>query len=450
MKSIQRTLALWLSCGLALGISIVLAATYFFAYQELSRVFDSELKQIAEAVRLSEESQLVRRLRIARPGFGFSVRGYNQDGRIYFETALPSLPEGVPLLFREGFTTTNSAQGEVRLYTHVEQEGIVQVAQLEADRAALARELSLRMAMPTLLLVPLLVGLVVVGLARGLAPLQLTSRRVSDRDAKRLDPLPTEGVPLELLPLIRQINALLERLARSLETQRRFVADAAHELRSPVAALALQAQVAERAQTPASRDAAFSDLKQGTARAARLVEQLLDLARLEPDVRQPLRQVDLARIVRDVVGANAVRAEALEVDLGADAPERAALLGVESELRSLVTNLVDNALRYSPAHSQVTVIVREAAAGVDLLVVDAGPGISRAERERVFERFQRIDGDPTRGSGLGLPIVRAVAERHHGSVTLEDAQAGRSPPGLAVRVRFPAPESSRDLQASER
>ena len=442
MKSIRRTLALWLAGGLASGILVVLGATYFFSYQELSRVFDSELRQIAEAVRLSEDAREGRRLRIARPGFGFSVRGYDDKGEIYFETALPSLPEGVPVLFQEGFTWFYSAQGEVRIFTHVTADGIVQVAQLEADRAALARELSLRMAMPTLLLVPLLLGLLIVGLARGLAPLQWTSRRVSDRDAKRLDPLPTQDVPVELQTLVRQINALLERLAESLETQRRFVADAAHELRSPVAALALQAQVAERAATPEGRELAFADLKQGIARAGRLVEQLLDFARLEPGVRGPLALIDLAHLAREVVGACAARADELDVDLGADTPQQAPLPGVESEIRSLITNLVDNALRYAPPQTQVTVSVRQLDGAVELAVADAGPGIPPEERERVFERFHRVPGDSTRGSGLGLPIVKAIVERHHGKVALEDATAAGCPRGLLVRVQFPTNQSA--------
>jgi two-component system, OmpR family, sensor kinase len=437
LRSIQRTLVLWLAGGLALGIAAVLGATYFFAYLELSRVFDSELKQIAEAVRLSEGPTDVPRLRIARPGFGFSVRAYNESGRVYFETALPSLPQDVPKLFTEGFSTMHTASGEVRVYTHVEPEGIVQVGQLESIRAALARELSLRMAMPALLLVPLLAGLVALVLARGLAPLQQTSRSVSDRDAKRLDPLPTEDVPLELLPLIRQINALLERLADSLETQRRFIADAAHELRSPVAALALQAQVAQRVHPGEAREAAFAELMQGIARAGRLVEQLLDLARLEPGAREPLRRIDLAELAREVVGAHAVRAEAVNVDLGADAPLPAFMIGAESELRSLVNNLVDNALRYAPPESEVTVTVRQASSAIELSVVDSGPGIPAEDRERVFERFQRAAAGSTRGGGLGLSIAKAVVERHQGRIALDDANPGRNPPGLAVRVTLP-------------
>jgi two-component system OmpR family sensor kinase len=426
LRSIQRTLVLWLAGGLALGIAAVLGATYFFAYLELSRVFDSELKQIAEAVRLSEGPTDVPRLRIARPGFGFSVRAYNESGRVYFETALPSLPQDVPKLFTEGFSTMHTASGEVRVYTHVEPEGIVQVGQLESIRAALARELSLRMAMPALLLVPLLAALVALVLARGLAPLQQTSRRVSDRDAKRLDPLPTEDVPLELLPLIRQINALLERLADSLETQRRFIADAAHELRSPVAALALQAQVAQRAHPGEARAAAFAELMQGIARAGRLV-----------GAREPLRRIDLAELAREVVGAHAVRAEAVNVDLGADAPLPAFMIGAESELRSLVNNLVDNALRYAPPESEVTVTVRQASSAIELSVVDSGPGIPAEDRERVFERFQRAAAGSTRGGGLGLSIAKAVVERHQGRIALDDANPGRNPPGLAVRVTLP-------------
>jgi two-component system, OmpR family, sensor kinase len=443
LKSIQRTLVLWLIGGLVLGIVAVLAATYFFARAQLSRIFDAELKQIAQAVHLREDWIEAGRLRIARPGFDFSLRAYDDGGHVYFETALPTLPSDAPQLFEEGYSSMETEAGEWRVYTHVTPEGIVQVAQPEARRAALARELSLRMAMPTLLLVPLLAGLVALVLQRGLAPLQQTSRRVSDRDATRLDPLPTEDVPLELLPLIQQINALLERLAASLETQRRFIAEAAHELRSPAAALALQAQVAERAQSPEARAAAFAELKTGIARAGRLVEQLLDLARLEPGVRQPLRPVDVAQLAREVVGAYAARAEALGVDLGADAPGPARMVGAEPELRSLISNLVDNALRYAPPQSEVTVAVRQEASAILLMVIDAGPGIPQAERERVFERFQRVSGDSTTGSGLGLPIAKAIAERHRGAIALKDAHPGQTPPGLAVRVTLPAGEDRR-------
>jgi signal transduction histidine kinase len=246
-------------------------------------------------------------------------------------------------------------------------------------------------------------------------------------------------VPRELAPLVEQVNALLGRLAASLEAERRFVADAAHELRSPVAALALQIQLAERAPNEAARAAALAELKKGVARTGRLVQQLLDLARLEPGIpSETPGPVDLAQLVREVIGSLAARADTQDVDLGADMPPSVLVTGSASELRSLVANLVDNALRYAPAHTAVTVSLREASAAIELVVEDAGPGIPPEQRERVMRRFQRIDGDLTSGSGLGLPIAKAIVERHRGSMVLAEAQPGQQPPGLSVQIRLPA------------
>jgi two-component system, OmpR family, sensor kinase len=434
VRSIRRNLVQWLVGALVLGAVIVLAGTYALTRQQIGTLFDDELRQVALAVHVQEDWLQPHRVRIARPGFSVSVRAYDRSGRTYFETALPSLPADAPLTFIEGLSRIDTQEGTWRIYTHVTPEGIVQVGQPVARRDALARELSLPVLMPMLLLIPLLAALIAWVLQRGLAPLQETSRRVSDRDAARLDPLPTAPVPQELLPLVEQINALLGRLSSSLDAQRRFLADAAHELRSPVAALALQAQLAQRAQTPQARAAAFEELKRGTERCRRLVQQLLDFARLEPGVRvEADAPVDLAALAREVVGSHAAHADELGVDLGADAPAHAHVLGNEWELRSLIANLVDNALRYAPAGSAVTVSVLTFEERVELAVVDAGPGIPPGERERVFERFHRVAGDPTAGSGLGLSIAKAIAERHRGEIRLQDAA-----PGLAARVELPA------------
>jgi two-component system OmpR family sensor kinase len=224
-----------------------------------------------------------------------------------------------------------------------------------------------------------------------------------------------------------------------MDAQQAFLADAAHELRSPVAALALQAQLAERAHQPETRAAAFADLKQGIARAGRMVEQLLNLERLQRGGRaEPAGPVDLARLAREVVASLALRADALGVDLGVDAPPSVTVSGAEAELRSLIANLVDNALRYAPRDSQVTVSVRSRGEAVDLEVLDAGPGIPAGHRARVFERFQRIPGDVSHGTGVGLHIVAKVVERHRGSIALEDAYPGRPLPGLRVRGSLPA------------
>ena len=438
MKSIRRTLVLWLVGGLAVGSLVVLAGTYALTRSQIGRMFDEELRQVALAVHVREDNLGQRRVRIARPGFSLAVRAYDYTGRSYFETLMPSLPADTPLVFTEGLTHGETAEGRWRLYTHVTSDGIVQVGQPVATRDALARELSLPILMPMLMLIPLLAALIAWALRRGLAPLQDASRSVSDRDVSRLDPLPVEGVPRELRPLVEQINALLARLANSLDAQRRFLADAAHELRSPVSALALQAQLAQRAPSPVARSEALEELRRGTERTRRLIQQLLDFARLDPGVQPgPMVPVDVAKVAREVVGSYAARADELGVDLGADTPASAYVSGNEAELQSLVANLVDNALRYAPPGSAVTASVREDAEMVDLSVVDAGPGIPPEDREHVFRRFHRLAGDTTSGTGLGLAIVGSIVERHHGTIQLEDAEPGGTPPGLAVHVVLP-------------
>jgi len=439
VRSIRANLVLWVVGTLGLGTVVVLGATYVLTRNQVGRLFDAELKQVAHAVHLREDWTQTRRLRIARPGFELSVRAYDRTGRVYFETAMPSLPADLPQSFKEGLVSAPTADGSWRVYTHVTDEGTVQVGQAVAARDALARDLSLSVLMPMLLLIPVLGVVVAWAMTRGLHPLHVTSRRVSDRDAARLDPLPTDNVPRELLPLVHQINALLARLEGAFDAQRRFLADAAHELRSPVAALALQVQLAERAQSAAVRSGALHDLARGVERARRVVQQLMDFARLDAAVPlQAFAAVNLAALSRDVVAGYAARAESQDVDLGVDAPGVVQAFGAEAELRSLIENLVDNALRYAPAGSPVTVAVRQAEGMVELRVVDAGRGVPPNERERVFERFHRVAGDATRGTGLGLAIVKAIVERHHGSVSLSDTDPGAPVPGLAVSIRLPA------------
>jgi signal transduction histidine kinase len=443
LKSIRHQLVAWTTVALALGIGAVALATYHAALQQIGTLFDAALTQIAQAVHLREDWAEAGNVRIAQEEVAFAVRAYDDGGRVFFESGLPALPPDAPKTLDPGFSVVDTPDGPWRVYTHVTPEGVIQVGQAEAVRDSLARELSLRMLLPELLFLPVLALLVAWILKRALAPLDETSARVRERNAARLDPLPTDGVPSELAPLVEQVNALIERLAASLEAERRFVADAAHELRSPVAALALQIQLAERAPTDAARAAALAELRKGVARAGRLVQQLLDLARLEPGIPSEVPgPVDLAQLAREVIGSFAARADAQGVDLGADAPPSALVTGRSSELRSLVANLVDNALRYAPEHSAVTVSLREASGTVELAVEDAGPGIPPEQRERVMRRFQRVHGDVTAGSGLGLPIAKAIVERHHGSLVLGEARPGRQPPGLCVQIRLPAAQTA--------
>jgi two-component system OmpR family sensor kinase len=437
MNSIRARLLAWLCAALAAGSALVIAITYVLARQQIGDLYDDELRQVAYAIHLRED-WTEQRLRIARAGFALSVRAYDASGKTYFETAQPSFPSDAPQVKEEGFLRAETSDGVWRIYTHVAPEGIVQVGQARAERDAMARSLSAKVVLPLLLLIPLLVGLVAWVLTRALRPIDTTSRMVSDRDANRLDALPTGDVPQELQPLIGQINGLLARLSLSLEGQRRFLADIAHELRSPVSVLAIQAQLGRRAVDARQRTSAFEELEAGVERVRRLVQQLLDFARLDPSMpaEAPV-PVDLAKIARGVVASCAAYAEQRGIDVGADAPVAVGVLGREQELQSLVTNLLDNALRYAPAGSAVTVAVQRRGGEAVLRVMDRGPGIPIHERPNVFARFYRVRGDSTPGSGLGLAICKAIAERHGASIQLEDAFPGQDPPGLVVIVQLP-------------
>jgi two-component system OmpR family sensor kinase/two-component system sensor histidine kinase QseC len=306
-----------------------------------------------------------------------------------------------------------------------------------------------------------------------LRPLQQLAAGVRARDVQSLRPLPTGGLPDEAAPLVGALNALLQRLGASLDAQRAFVADAAHELRSPLTALKLQVRLLQRAGDDAARADATAALAAGIDRAARLVEQLLALARSEPGApAAAMEALDLSELVRQAVVDTASLAQSRGTVFALEADAPVVVHGDRDALSSLVRNLADNAVRYAPARS--TVLVRVSMAASDgrpvLTVDDAGPGIPAAERARVFDRFVRRSDGSQPGSGLGLAIVRAVAERHGAELELSDVPedvvrglrggldgdregpvggegagpvratvAGEgSGPGLRVTVRFPA------------
>jgi two-component system OmpR family sensor kinase len=245
--------------------------------------------------------------------------------------------------------------------------------------------------------------------------------------------LQASELPLEISPLVAELNRLLERLNQAFAAQRDFVADAAHELRSPLTSLRLQLQLLERATGPEAAGEARGMLEQGVERAIHLVEQLLTLARADPQVGSTeFSPLDLTACARDALADCHGLALERHIDLGLDAPAPVTVKGDREALRVLIRNLVDNAVRYTPVGGAVHVSVRPAGGGALLEVSDTGPGIAVAERGRVFDRFYRLPSAQERGTGLGLAIVRAIATRHAAEVSLDDAPSG----GLTARVRF--------------
>jgi two-component system OmpR family sensor kinase len=312
----------------------------------------------------------------------------------------------------------------------------IQVAQSTAARTELAADAALRLLGPILAVLPLLALLVWLILDRGLAPLARVARAVGARSPTSLDPLPADRLPSEVRPLVDALNGLLGRLGEAFTLQRRFAADAAHELRTPLTALALQIQLAERAPTDADRSASLAKLKEGVRRATRLVQQLLAMARLEPEAAEtPLAPVALDALVQSVALELGPVAAAKPVALVVGRAEPLGITGNEEALRLLLSNLVDNALRYTPAGGRVELRAFRSGNDAVLEVADDGPSIPAAERARVFDRFYRVAGTDAPGSGLGLALVKQVADLHHARVELADGLDGR---GLTARVLFQA------------
>jgi signal transduction histidine kinase len=312
-------------------------------------------------------------------------------------------------------------------------------------RRELARAHALRTMLPVMVLLPLLAAALWFGAERALRPLSMVARELHARDPALLSPLPEERRDDEILPLVRALNDLLRRLSAALDEQRTFVADAAHELRSPLTALKLQLQLLERAADTTTRSEAGARLATGIERASRLVEQLLALARNEPDTgEQTFAPLQLGEVVREAIAEVVPLADARGVELGLEADDGVSVRGDADALRILARNLADNGVRYTPRDGRVDVSVRRDDGEAVIEVADTGPGVPVADRVRVFDRFFRRRAGDESGSGLGLAIVKAIAERHHGRVELGESPGG----GLLARVNIPLGTSSRNALRS--
>jgi len=278
-------------------------------------------------------------------------------------------------------------------------------------------------------------GLVtLLGLNRGLGPVLRLRDAVLASRRERLEPFDPLSVQMELRPLVHALNDYMDRVQKQMAAQRRFVANAAHQLRTPLTLLMTQAAFAARESDPESRKEALQSLTRSTRHVSRLAEQLLTLTRAEPGSRAPrAERIDVGKVAREVLEAHAETALRQSIDIGLEAEGEAPIVGDGAMLREMIVNLVDNALRYTPAFGEVTVSVRCEQDDVVLTVEDSGPGIPESERGQVFERFYRIMGTQAEGSGLGLAIVREVVDGAGGNVDLGIASAG----GLSVIVRLP-------------
>src|SRR5947207_6089725 len=379
MKSIRRALLFSLLAGLAAIGVLASGATYVAARHEIGELLDLQLKQLANSTRIDDL------LRGRQPGFDSraspSSEGvtelvtqiWDRDGVLVYWSRPGT---GLPVPLTPGYATVNVDNRDWRVYTLVQGTHALQVAQAEDEREAIATKTALRTLLPFVVLIPVFGAMIWFAVGRGLRPLFAMSQAVAKRQPDALAPLAERNLPQELQPLAGSLNALLARLDSALGAQRRFTADAAHELRTPLAALKLQLDVARRASDQPARMAAYADLDAGVERAAHLVDQLLTLARIEPEaLATHAVDCDLAAIAKEAIVARGALAAKKHIDLGLARETPVRVRGDPASLAILLSNLLDNALRYTPEGGKIDVALDSDDGRAVLTVVDSGPGI---------------------------------------------------------------------------
>jgi two-component system sensor histidine kinase QseC len=464
MTSIRRrTLGLAL---LVFGLSMLVIGfiSYRYAAHEIEELHDASLTQNARLLEgllqaaLPDEYRgvLLESLesaleRAAQTNTRFAGHPYEsrlafqlwEDDRLILRSS--NAPESSLTEYPPGLTSQHIDAYDWRIYVLevANSRQRIVVGEREDVRGEIIRAVALRTLMPDLIGLPLLTALLWWSIGWGLAPLSRMAEQIRSRDPHNLQPLTLNPLPQELSTIAGALNRLLERLRQMRIREKRFIADATHELRTPLAVLDLHAQNALTADNTEDRQEALNHLRGGVARATRLVTQLLTLARLEPEEEsQPeYRTSHLLSEVRETLAKLSLLAAEREQQLLLNADEQAdwRMLEEPGAIETLVQNLVGNAIQHSPNQSEVTITLATTPQGFQLIVDDQGSGIPINERKRVVERFQR--GGTSAGSGLGLSIVKRLVTRHKGTLQLEDAPSG----GLRVSVNLPRPEEAEKL-----
>ena len=447
----------WMLAPLLFLWPISIIATYDVALRIANQPYDellsNQVQILAQLLRRTPEGELVVVLPQATSHFVRSSTenaSYYQlaaaDGRLLAGDAkIPQpLPADSPISREVQFRDADINGEDIRIaYLGVSALNghtlnLVQIAETRHTRNALSARIVSGVLLPQFAIIPLAVLLVWFGLSRGIAPLNRLQGLIRRRDPGDLSPVGLASVPEEVRPLVTAFNDMMARLDDNLDAQQRFIADAAHQMRTPLAGLRIQTELALSEPDVDTMRAALTQVLVGTERAARLINQLLSLARAEAtaDACEDSARVDIDLLLRSVVAEHVPAALAKEIDLGVDSAGMPLWFrGASVLLQEMLHNLIDNALKYSPAGGHVTAVLRwHEADEIVIEVQDDGPGIPEEERAQVFERFYRVLGTGVEGSGLGLPIVREIAELHGGSVSIGDGPGGR---GASLRVSLP-------------
>ena len=452
--SLREQLLVRLLAPVLLVTVISAVISYYYAFNFATLAYDYSLYD--SALDISRQARVVKgQVRVELPQAALDMLESDKHDSVYymvkdaqgrFVTGYGGLPEPVtgPAAGKPVYYDGDYGENPVRVAAlsiaiaglPPEQEHIlIVVAETLNKRRTLASEILLGMLLPEILLVGLIGFLIWRGVARGLRPLVDLQTEIANRSYRDLGPLPVQNAPGVVRALVKAMNDLLARLAAALSSQQRFIADAAHQLRTPLAGLRMQTELALRQNDPEEVRRTLHQIDTATARTTHLVNQLLSLARAEPDANRinAPEALDLAGLARATTTDWVPRALVRNIDLGFDGVATAMVDGDRVLLTEMLGNLLDNAIRYTQPGGQVTVRVDRSGTGIQLSVEDNGPGIPHDERERVFERFHRLLGNGADGCGLGLAIVREIAHSHGATVRLEPGAGG----GTRVSAEFP-------------
>jgi two-component system OmpR family sensor kinase len=444
--SLQRYLSISLSGIVALAAVLAGAFSFSTAFHEANEYQDGQLRQIAALV---DQNAL---MPISTEAHDNSKHGVRKRA-----VAIQVLPRAtqqaqdgargmaLPADLPDGFSSLRVNDEHWRFFvTSLHSGDRLAVGQRTAARDELARGSGWRTAAPLLILIPVLVLTITLITRHALRPVLHLARSIDARIHHDLRPLDDSSMPREILPFVRSINGLLGRVRTSMETQRRFVADAAHELRSPLAAMSVQMGNLSATPLPADAAARLQELRGGLRRTITLAEQLLTLARSQDADPLPVHRIDVKPVISRVVEDLLPLAIAKSIDLGVQVYDDATIAATPVDLMTLIRNLLDNAIRYTPEGGRVDLRVLASSTGLAIEIEDTGIGIPAADRSRVFDRFYRIMGSQQTGSGLGLSIVAAIVERWRGTITLSDAHTA-PPVGLKVSIDLPSIQPEKEL-----
>jgi two-component system OmpR family sensor kinase len=432
MNGIRRRLLLLLGALIVIASGIQFAASFSAAMAQTNRLFDAQMQQFAQSLRLTHG--MVADAEHDFPvEFDLVVQMWRADQLTVYERRQHRM---LPLRAELGYSTVLLGNGEWRIFAAAFDGGVVQVVQKLAARRAEAVTLALNTLWPMLLTSLALLAAMRSVVTFALRPLETVQKQIAERDAQSLERVDSSQAPREIIPLIEAINSLLNKVRQVIESQRQFVADAAHELRSPLTVLQLQIQLLGRSQPEQARKASLDALGSAIARSSRMVEQLLGLARQDAMVQSSAiaHAIDLNQYAIAAIAEVADFAGTKRVELSFLDAFKVTILADPDSLMILLRNLLDNAVRYTPAYGAVAVSVEQHGHHGVLSIADSGPGIAEAELERVTDRFYRVPGasESGSGSGLGLSIVAAVVQHLGAEFLLRNSANG----GLVVKVLF--------------